>query len=77
MSVVRELSAHPVRCPACTRSFELFSSEWCSHAEPSKRCPHCERCACGLPGYEDPRLFAAAPPAFERRGFRRLFVAYL
>jgi hypothetical protein len=69
---------HRVRCPWCRCEFELFSAPWCAHSgDPSKNCPHCERCACGHPDYLDPRLWVEAPGRFRARGFRRLFVRYL
>lgn len=68
---------HIVRCPSCSEPFDLFDSVWCGHANPSKRCPHCGDCVCGDPGYEEPRLWKEAPPAFRKRGFQRLFVRYL
>lgn len=77
VSVIRELARHEVQCPTCRGGFELFGADWCGHADPSKTCPHCAACACARPEYRNARLFASAPPAFERRGFRRLFVSYL
>jgi hypothetical protein len=70
---------HDVRCPVCAVRFDLFEASWCDHAgrESSKICPHCRNCACRLAEYREPRLWKQAPPAFRKRGFRRLFVAYL
>jgi hypothetical protein len=70
---------HPVRCPHCTTTFDLFEAAWCgcATAPRSKVCRACSQCACDRPGYHDPRLWAVAPPAFEREGFERLFVAYV
>lgn len=71
--------AHVVSCPHCTSRFELFAADWCGcdGAPRSKVCPSCERCACDHPGYENPRLWMPASPAFVREGFERLFIAYL
>jgi len=68
---------HTVRCPTCSAEFDLFESAWCSHRNPSKRCPGCGECVCADPGYGEPRLWKEAPLAFRKRGFQRLFVRYL
>lgn len=80
-----ERAQHRVTCPHCESRFELFSADWCgcsqdpgsSHDQGSKLCPSCGGCACTIPGYADPRLWAPAPLVFARHGFRRLFVAYV
>jgi hypothetical protein len=76
--VLNRLS-HEVRCPHCRELFDLFSAVWCgaSDNEPSKMCPHCDRCACELPAYGEPHFWKDAPTAFQKRGFRRLFLYYL
>ena len=68
---------HKVHCPSCSNEFDLFAAAWCEHLQPSKRCPHCQRCACGDPDYQEPRLWKEAPLAFRKRGFQRLFVRYI
>lgn len=70
---------HVVLCPFCKREFELFAAVWCEHfdTEPSKVCPHCARCACELPAYEEPNFWTEAPPAFRQHGFQLLFLYYL
>lgn len=70
---------HPVRCPHCAATFELFEAAWCAcPARPrSKVCRACGLCLCGRPEYRDPHLWATAPPAFVKEGFDWLFVAYL
>lgn len=71
---------HPVCCPYCRRTFDLFAAQWCTHlagGQPSKRCPQCDRCLCEHPAYEEPHFWTEAPPAFRRRGFDRLFAFYL
>lgn len=79
VSVVRVRKPHPVRCPHCEGTFELFAADWCAcpRGPRSKVCAGCARCACSRPEYRDPRLWAVAPPAFVREGFDRLFVAYV
>jgi hypothetical protein len=69
--------SHTVSCPSCQNSFELFRSAWCGHANPSKLCPQCDRCACGLPGYENPLFWKDAPAIFLQNGFTQLFLLYL
>lgn len=71
--------AHYVRCPYCAARFELFAARWCRHGspQPSKICPECQRCLCDDPAYRQPHFWAQSPPAFERQGFRRLFLYYL
>jgi len=70
---------HPVQCHYCRNSFDLFAAPWCSHAgtQPSKRCPHCQRCVCEHPSYSEPHLWKDAPGVFRERGFTRLFLFYL
>ncbi|MEO8601757.1 MAG: hypothetical protein ABI629_04180 [bacterium] len=70
---------HSVPCPLCQREFDLFAAVWCPHAadEPSKTCPHCQRCACDHPAYGEPNFWKDAPAAFRQRGFQRLFLYYL
>ncbi len=68
---------HVILCPLCTKWFDLFAAAWCTHAQPSKRCPHCNRCVCEHPAYEQPHFWKEAPAAFQREGFRRLFLYYL
>jgi len=70
---------HYVPCPLCHAEFDLFAAVWCAHyaAEPSKICPRCRRCMCDHPAYEEPNFWKDAPPAFQRRGFQRLFLYYL
>jgi hypothetical protein len=71
--------SHEVRCPHCGAQFDLFGAVWCGAAdnEPSKICPKCSRCACELPAYGEPHFWKEAPLAFQKRGFRRLFLYYL
>ncbi len=68
---------HIILCPLCTQRFDLFAASWCTHAEPSKVCPHCERCVCGHPAYQEPHFWTEAPLGFKRQGFQRLFLYYL
>ena len=69
---------HTVICPWCTQQFDLFAAPWCKHIkEPSKRCPHCERCMCEHSAYREPHFWKRAPLAFQRHGFERLFLLYL
>ena len=69
---------HTVRCPFCTKGFDLFTAAWChDQDEPSKVCPHCMRCACAHPAYQEPHFWKDAPPAFQHHGFGRLFMFYL
>jgi predicted amidophosphoribosyltransferase len=70
---------HPVCCPYCARQFDLFAAPWCPHLEgdASKVCPSCQRCLCEHPAYAEPHFWKDAPEAFQRRGFRRLFLFYL
>ncbi len=69
---------HPVRCPYCAGSFDLFGAAWCRHQrEPSKVCPLCGRCLCEHPSYQEPRFWKDAPLGFRRRGFQRLFLLYI
>ncbi len=70
--------SHLILCPFCTKWFDLFAAGWCRHhEEPSKICPHCERCACEHPAYQEPHYWKEAPLAFKREGFERLFLFYL
>jgi len=66
-------------CPNCWRQFDLFAAQWCAHRdyEPSKICPHCQRCLCEHPAYREPRFWRPAPSVFQKRGFRRLFLLYV
>jgi len=70
---------HIVRCPYCAAEFDLFAARWCAHqgGDASKVCPHCTRCLCEHPAYEEPHFWKEAPEAFRRRGFQRLFLFYL
>jgi len=69
---------HLVICPYCTGEFDLFAASWCENTEePSKICPHCERCVCRHPAYAEPHFWKEAPVGFQRYGFRRLFLLYL
>lgn len=70
---------HRVCCPYCQTPFNLFTAAWCGHqdGQPSKRCPSCQRCLCRHPAYMEPHFWKEAPPAFQRRGFDRLFLFYL
>ena len=72
-------SVHMVQCPHCREEFDLFGAVWCgeSNGEPSKICPECNRCACELPAYAEPHFWKDAPMAFQKQGFRRLFLYYL
>lgn len=69
---------HLVRCIYCRAEFDLFGATWCSHRNhhPSKICPRCLMCLCQHPLYQDPRQWLDAPPAFQRQGFRQLFILY-
>ena len=71
--------SHHITCSHCHAEFDLFAATWCAHTveEPSKLCPHCQRCMCEHPAYEEPNFWKDAPPAFQERGFRRLFLYYL
>lgn len=73
------LVSHEVLCPRCGEQFDLFSAVWCGATvnEPSKVCPQCGQCACDLPAYSEPHFWKDAPMAFQKRGFRRLFLYYL
>lgn len=70
---------HTVRCPICLGEYDLFSAPWCEHweDEPSKVCLRCGSCLCGHPGYSEPLFWKDAPVAFQKQGFRRLFLLYL
>jgi hypothetical protein len=70
---------HRVRCPYCDNQFELFTAAWCAHPSdrPSKICPHCRRCLCEHPAYDEPRFWKEAPRGFQRQGFRQLFLYYV
>ncbi len=72
-------SIHLVCCPYCQRRFNLFAASWCPHqeGEPSKVCPYCDSCLCEHPAYSEPHFWTEAPPAFQKRGFGRLFLFYL
>jgi hypothetical protein len=64
---------HPVVCAYCANPFDLFAASWCLDAkEPSKVCPHCQRCMCHHPAYRAPHFWKQAP-----LGFQRLFLYYL
>lgn len=68
-----------VCCPYCVQQFELFAASWCEHqaGEASKVCLSCRRCLCDHPAYTEPHFWKDAPAAFQRQGFRRLFLFYL
>jgi len=69
---------HPVVCPYCATRFDLFAAAWCQDTrEPSKVCPHCQRCMCEHPAYQEPHFWKQAPLGFQRQGFERLFLYYL
>ncbi|HYC22581.1 MAG TPA: hypothetical protein VEI94_07755 [Candidatus Bathyarchaeia archaeon] len=69
---------HQISCPYCREEFDLFVAPWCGdQPEPSKICPSCGRCLCKHPAYTQPAFWKQAPAAFERYGFRRLFLLYL
>ena len=69
---------HLVICPYCRKEFDLFAARWCEHVQmPSKNCPHCERCVCAHPAYQEPHFWKEAPLGFQRQGFDRLFLLYL
>lgn len=70
---------HVVLCVYCENQFDLFAAAWCEHQElePSKICPFCAQCVCQHPAYAEPHFWKQAPIAFERQGFRRLFLFYL
>lgn len=71
-------SHHPVVCAYCATTFDLFAASWCLDAEePSKLCPHCQRCMCQHPAYREPHFWKQAPLGFQRQGFERLFLYYL
>jgi predicted amidophosphoribosyltransferase len=71
-------SHHPVVCAYCANAFDLFAASWCLDAEePSKVCPHCQRCMCQHPAYGEPHFWGQAPLGFQRQGFQRLFLYYL
>ncbi len=73
------LDRHMVRCTYCGSDFSLFDAVWCAHRDhhPSKICPRCLMCLCSHPFYKDPRHWGDAPPAFQRHGFRQLFLFYV
>ncbi len=70
---------HNVVCPYCRNPFDVFTADWCTDPldEPSKICPHCGRCLCQHPAYQEPHFWKEAPLAFQRQGFQRLFLFYL
>jgi len=69
---------HPVAGTYCANPFDLFAASWCLDAEePSKVCPHCQRCMCHHPAYWEPHFWKQALPRFQRQGFQRLFLYYL
>ena len=72
-------AVHLVCCPYCRTRFDLFAAAWCEHqgVELSKLCPSCRRCVCEHPAYAEPLFWKDAPTAFQKRGFRRLFMFYL
>jgi hypothetical protein len=63
----------------CQDEFDLFAAPWCGHCtdNPSKLCPHCERCSCEHPAYDEPNFWRDAPQPFRDHGFSRLFLLYL
>ncbi len=77
----RELASiiHFISCPYCQRTFDVFAALWCAHQEdqPSKVCPHCDRCLCAHPAYAEPHFWRDSPAVFHDRGFTRLFLFYL
>jgi hypothetical protein len=78
VAVVKK-AQHFVPCPFCSEEFDLFAAIWCIHLseEPSKVCPGCGHCMCEHPAYREPNFWRDAPPAFQQRGFQRLFLLYL
>lgn len=77
-----ELGQHVVRCAYCRGSFDLLMAEWCEHvgvqkSQASKVCPWCQTCVCHHPLYDNPDSWAVAPPAFQKHGFRKLFLLYI
>ena len=69
---------HLVTCRSCGERFDLFGADWCAHGDqPSKVCPGCLECFCGLPAYRQPSMWKIAPLGFQKRGFQKIFVGYL
>ena len=74
------LQDHSVGCIYCQGVFDLFGATWCNHTGSphlSKMCPHCAHCLCDHPMYGNTDMWKDAPAAFQRQGFRKLFVLYL
>ena len=42
-----------------------------------KTCPHCGRCLCEHPAYQEPHFWKDAPVVFQRHEFQRWFLHYL
>jgi hypothetical protein len=69
---------HLIECRNCHRGYDLFAAEWCQHENrPSKVCPDCAACFCGLPSYHQPSMWKTAPLVFRKQGFEKIFVEYL
>jgi hypothetical protein len=71
---------HRIGCIYCHGPFDLFGADWCTHRHSphlSKVCPHCRRCLCDHPMYREKDLWKEAPAAFQRHGFRKMFVLYM
>jgi len=78
-AVVPSMPEHLVCCRYCGAYFDLFAASWCEHreTEPSKICPSCTTCLCAHPAYMEPHFWKDASTAFQKQGFRRLFLFYV
>lgn len=76
---IAPMPEHRVSCQYCGARFDLFAASWCEHRtnQASKICPSCARCLCAHPAYAEPHFWKPASTAFQKQGFRRLFLYYL
>lgn len=67
MHQLATVPSHMIVCPLCAKRFDLFAASWCIHVEwaASKVCPHCRRCLCQHPAYQEPHFWKEAPLSFK------------